>query len=264
MKKRAACTQIRGDWAEFCERLGFPTWQSSYSPCFCCAVPRASLYDATGASAFSCRRLLNDGVDYHQACKRCELLVRVTQDQYRRLCFLLRYDKREKGARGLSLVAPFPELKLKDGDRLEPCSDLPDVGAFFRISSFPPEGVPLLLWRAENETLCAVALDSLHTDHLGVMLACRHVAWEFLRSGVWRVAASNRTKNFKTSVLGCRSELWAWYASRRQSHSTENLTQVKVADVTRSPSGSMKDPKLKTRAAETWRMLLFLVHCLRP
>ena len=268
VKKRAACIQIRGDWAEFCERLGFPTWQSSYRPCFCCAASRASLYDATGASVFSFPHPLNDDVDYHRACERRELLVRVTQDQHRRLCLLLRYDKRQKGARGLSLAAPFPELKLKTGDRLEPCSDLPDVGAFFRISSFPPEGVPLLLWRAENETLClrrcplfnrdiglnpntAVALDLLHINHLGVMLLyCRCVAWEFLRSGVWGVAASNRTENFKISVLGLRSKLWAWYASRRLSHPTENLTQV--ADVTPGLFGSMEDPKLKTKAAETW------------
>ena len=127
--------------------------------------------------------------------------MRVTQDQHRRLCLLLCYDKRQKGARGSSLVAPFPELWLKAGDRLELCSDLPNVGAFFCISSFRPEGVPLLLWRAESETLClrrcplfnrdiclnpntAVALDLLHTNHLGVMLVyCRHVVWEFLRSG---------------------------------------------------------------------------------
>ena len=191
MKKRAACIQVRGDLAEFCERLDFPTWQSSYRPCFRCAVPRAALYDATGASVFSCPHPLNDGVDYHLACEGCELLVRVTQDQQRRLCLLLHYDKRQKGARGLSLVAPFPELKLKAGDRLELCSNLPDVSAFFRISSFPPEGVPLLLCRVENETLClrrcplfnrdiglnpntAVALDLLHRNHLCVMLVyCR-------------------------------------------------------------------------------------------
>ena len=97
----------------------------------------------------------------------------------------------------------------------------------------------------------AVAVDFLHTNHLGVMLVyCCHVVWEFLRSGIWRVAASNRTENFKTSVLGLRSELWAWYASRRQNHSTENLNQV--ADVTPGLFGSMQDPKLKTKAAETW------------
>ena len=43
---------------------------------------------------------------------------------------------------------------------------------------------------------------------------------------------SNRKENFKTSVLGLRSELWGWYASRRQSHTTEKLTQV--VDVTPS------------------------------
>ena len=146
--------------------------------------------------------------------------MRVTQDQHRRLCLLLRYGKRQKGARGLSLVATFSELKLKAGDRLEPCSDFPDVGAFFCILSFPLEGVPLLLWRAETETLClrrcplfnrdiglnpntAVALDLLHTNHLGVMLVnCRHVVWEFLRSGILGLAASNKTENFKTFVLG--------------------------------------------------------------
>ena len=89
MKKRAACIQIRGGWAEFCERLGFPTWQRSYRPCFSCAVPRDSLYGATGASVFSFPHLLNDDVDYHCACERCELLVRVTQGQHRRLCLLL-------------------------------------------------------------------------------------------------------------------------------------------------------------------------------
>ena len=92
--------QLASKSAEFCERLGFPTWQSSYSPCFFCAVPRDSLYDATGASVFSFPHALNEDVDYQWACGRCELLVRVTQDQHRRLCLLLRYDKRQNGARG--------------------------------------------------------------------------------------------------------------------------------------------------------------------
>ena len=107
------------------------------------------------------------------------------------------YDRRQKGASGLSLAAPFPELKLKAGERVELCSDFPDIGALLRTSSFLPEGVPLLFWEAENETLClcrcplfnrhivlnpntAVARGLLHTNHLGVMLLyCRHVAWEF-------------------------------------------------------------------------------------
>ena len=144
--------------------------------------------------------------NYQWACERCELLVRVTQGQHRRLCLLLPYDRRQKGASGLSLAAPFPELKLKAGERVELGPDFPDFGAFLRTSSFPPEGVSLLFWKAENETLClcrcplsnrdiglnpntAVALGLLHTNHLGVMLLyCRHVAWEFFCSGVRGVA----------------------------------------------------------------------------
>ena len=41
------------------------------------------------------------------------------------------------------------------------------------------------------------------------------------------------------------------------------LVCVQVADVTPGLFGSTEDPKLKTKAAETWGMLLFLVHCLR-
>ena len=81
-EESSCCIQIRGDWAEFCDRLGFPAWQSSYRSCFCCAVPRASLYDATGASVFSFPHPLNDDVDYHQACERCELPHRELNSSY--------------------------------------------------------------------------------------------------------------------------------------------------------------------------------------
>ena len=148
---------------------------------------------------------------------------------------------------------------------VSPCQTLVPTFQVMRLAAPQlTEGVPLILWRAENEMLCliglypntAAALDLLHINHLGVMLLyCRHVVWEFLRSGVWVVAASNRTENLKSSALGRR-----WYASRRR-HPTENLTQV--ADVTPSLSDSMEGPKEKKNAAETWCMLLFLVHCLR-
>ena len=123
------------------------------------------------------------------------------------------YDKRQKDARGLSLAAPFPELKLIAGDRFGTCLDLPDVGAFFRISSFPPDGVAV---DSLNGTLClhrcplfnrdigltpntAVALDLRHTYHLGVTLVyCRHDVWECLRSGVWEWLRQTERRTSKT------------------------------------------------------------------
>ena len=47
----------------------FPTWQSSYRPCFCCAVPRRCLHDAASASVLSPPHALNQDVDSHEACE---------------------------------------------------------------------------------------------------------------------------------------------------------------------------------------------------
>ena len=138
--------------------------------------------------------------------------------KHRRWCLSLRYDKRQKGARRLSLAVAFPQLKLKAGD-------------FARtfLMSAPSSAFHLSLLKAcrclsdgprTRRCVCAgarclnrdiglfpntaVALDLLRTNHLGVMLVyCRHVVWEFLRSGVWGVAPSKRTETFKTSVFGC-------------------------------------------------------------
>ena len=111
MEKRAACIQVRGDWAEFCERLRFPTWQSSYRPCICCALRRDSLYGATGASGFSIPHALNDDVGYRRACERCELLVRLTQDQHRRLCLFAALRQAPEGCSRFQLGGAVPRTE---------------------------------------------------------------------------------------------------------------------------------------------------------
>ena len=83
-----------------------------------------------------------------------------------------------------------------------------------------------------------------------MLLCCRHVVWEFLHRDVLGVAASNTSENFIFSVLGLPSKCWAWYASKRLDHLNENVSQV--ADACPSFFGSMEDPNLKTKAAETW------------
>ena len=181
--------------------------------------------------------------------------------------------KTPKRCSRFKLGGAFSELKLKAGDRLEPCSDLPDVGAFFHVSSFPPEGVPLLLWRPENAVSAQVPVveprhrfDSLHCSglgftpykpfgcHAGVLPPrCMGVlAQRCLGSGCVEQNGELQKNMFW---------LWAWYAPRRLSHATENLTQV--AGVTPGLFGRVEDPKLKTKVAETWGMLLFLENCLR-
>ena len=48
---KAAVVHLKGDWVEFCERYGFPTYASSLRPCFCCAAaPGAEMYSPVGVS----------------------------------------------------------------------------------------------------------------------------------------------------------------------------------------------------------------------
>ena len=47
---KACCLQLRGDWAEFCERLGFPTPSSGMRPCFCCSAFGQNMYSIAGCT----------------------------------------------------------------------------------------------------------------------------------------------------------------------------------------------------------------------
>ena len=42
--------RIKGDWEEFCQRLGLPTWNSGLRPCFCCVASGEAMYDPLGVS----------------------------------------------------------------------------------------------------------------------------------------------------------------------------------------------------------------------
>eukprot|EP00959_Pyramimonas_sp_CCMP1952_P227134 4749106-Pyramimonas_sp.AAC.1 len=41
---RIALVQIKGDWMELCSALGFPNWQTKYTPCIFCKATRDELY----------------------------------------------------------------------------------------------------------------------------------------------------------------------------------------------------------------------------
>ena len=126
---------------------------------------------------------------------------------------------------------------------------------------------PLLLWRAENEDAMSAQVPIVQPRHrcppnTAVGLGVLHIPFGchagVLVFGEWLHRTEQITSKFL--FLGLRSELWPWYAARRLGHPNENLTQF--PDVTPGLFGSIEDPKLKTMAAETRRMLLFLVRCL--
>jgi hypothetical protein len=118
LKMKAALVDLKGDWQEFCERLGFPTWQSGTRPCFCCAASGPGMYDPVGVSFLSNKWYTNTDADYASACDRCERWVEIVDAvQHKMIVDLLPYDKRGDGSKGRALRASFPELGLEVGDR---------------------------------------------------------------------------------------------------------------------------------------------------
>jgi len=58
------------------------------------------------------------------------------------------------------------------------------------------------------------------------------------------------------AVMSLKNELFSWYRRRRKSHPTEKLTEL--SDLVPKMLGTKADPQLKTKAAETFGILVFL------
>ncbi len=82
----------------------------------------------------------------------------------------------------------------------------------------------------------------------------------FVGAGVYGGNAANE-EGLVVALLAMRAQLFAWYRQRRGSHRGESLTQL--TDLTPSMVGTHTSKKCKTKAAETWSLLLFLLSELR-
>ena len=100
MRFKICLNQIRVDWAELCERFGFPTWQSVDPPCPCCNAFGDSMFRITGASALGMPRDCNTDEDVEAATCLCEITAVVMPAQHAPLVRLLAYDKRPQGNLG--------------------------------------------------------------------------------------------------------------------------------------------------------------------
>jgi hypothetical protein len=173
------------------------------------------------------------------------------------------------------LTEDVPALGLLKHDRLEPCDALGDVGAFESLV-VPVDGV--VFWRPSAETTTrhrnplfvqslglspnvAIIVDLLHTLYLGVMKTWARVAlWSLLLSGVYGDSGT-QAENIRSGVLVLRHSLMSWYSRRHAGNVNEKLTRV--ADFTVKMVGEPGDQVLKTKGAETWGILLFLLDELR-
>ena len=267
----AAVLFLKGDWAEFCERLGYFTPSTARRPCLCCSARRDTMMDPTGVSLLSMPWPVNSDGDWERACRDCEKHVVVPDaGVHRRLLASLWYDKRPRGAHGRALRQDVPELGLQTGDRLEPTPACPDIGGGVdEAREFP---LRLLFWRPASETMVrhrcplldpslglgatsCIALDTLHTLFLGPAHSyAKFGLWALLSSGAWGPARTQQ--ELPLALLRCRAELHAFYAERHQEYPAEGLTRM--SDLTVAMVGSRGQPKLKAKGAETWGLCVFI------
>lgn len=274
-KQRGMLLRIKGDWEEFCMRLGFPSWQSGTRPCFCCAASGPDLYDVSSVSVLSLPFYLNQDSDYDRGCQRCEIWVLVDENARKNILGRLQYDKRPQGSHGRSLVADIPELHLLAKDRLEPCKALPDVADFEELV-LPCR---ILFWRLSQETLCChrcplfdsrlgispsitIAIDLLHTLFLGPMMVwCRLVLWMLLQSGIWGAHETTDGERIQIGLMMFKAELFRFYERWSKDHRDEPLTRI--SNITLKMIGTKDDQKLKLKAMETYGMLMCLLDLLQ-
>ena len=79
----------------------------------------------------------NTNEDIEAATTACAIEVVIDEVWHRRLVKALKYDDDIRGSRGLALQRDMEGLGLLVGDRLDPSKNLPDVGKFKEISTFP-------------------------------------------------------------------------------------------------------------------------------
>ena len=274
LRFKVAILKLRGDWQEFAERLGFPTWQSGIRPCFCCNAFGIEMYKPVGVTLSNLPWSLNQDADYEAACDRCEIWVVLSNPlEHSTILSALHYDKRKAGSKGRSLLTDIPSFGLKQYDRLEPNATLMDVGKYENISSFPCR---VLFWRRSRETLCTrrsplfnprigitpgriIAICALHTLLLGPMLSWGKVAlWLLLLSGVWgRLEASSEAR-LKIAILNTRTALMHWYGQEQRA----GRIHTRIDYISTKMIGTITKPILKLKAMEGYGFSQFLVHCL--
>jgi len=261
---------VKGDWMEVACSLGFPSWMHLLMPCPMCWSPLSAIGLLQGLSALTLPWRKKTWLDYTAACNACEIVVDpLPQPLWRKMRASLAYDKRSgtSASHGRALEIDLPEVGLCKGDRLEPSTHCPDVGAGFDAAC--PQSVTF--WRPRAETLThhrnplfdeatgitpdrVIVVDWLHTGPLGVLkYFLAWLVWEFIKLNVWCAPAGPLEVRKEVSALRLRRELFAWYVTEAKA----GRNHCRVQDLTHSMLGSHEDPKLNLHAAEMVGFLHF-------
>ena len=202
----------------------------------------------------------------------CEHHVVIDAAMHRFMLEHMAHDRRKDGNKGRCLTANVPSLGLLAGDRLEASMYTPDPNAFEDITRFPH---PIVFWRCGEETLSrhrnpffvaelglaparALSVDSLHTVFLGVMQnLCRKTAWWLIAEAHAWGRYGNIDDTYATAVLVIRAELKVFYRKYDRANPLKKLTRVH--GFSRRTLGTPSERTCRTKAAQTWGFLLFLI-----
>ena len=216
---------------------------------------------------------------WEESCVKCEKTITVESMEH--LCRLktsLKFDRRKQGRLGLTLTNNIPELGLTKHMRLEPSWIQMDIGQVFKQNTVP---VQFTFWTRALETkarhrnplfdvaggfaigltILSLAADILHTVHLGIMQQfVLAVFWRILEADTWEIQTGSREELTTVGVQMLMKEYFAWFGKRAKQFPEEKLTRVNA--MRKSMLGEDESGPLKTKAAETFGLLLFSLDLL--
>lgn len=279
LRSKAIVLQLKGDWAEFCERFGYPSPKSVGRPCFCCNAHSNDRYSPAPISLVEQPWVTNTEDSFRRATELCEIRCCLRSIDFDVLVNLMQYDKRAYGKHGLVLQRDYAPLNLLKGDRLEPSYNLPDVNDFFGLHLFPTQ--ELTFWRVSRATLVwhrcplwcpeigltatdTIAIDLLHTYYLGPLQVWVKLGfWSLIDSGIWgsHCAAAEERQAIAIAAIGF--DLLQWYASYDRLHPGKPITRLHKLTSTKL-GGGRESRNFKYKAMETWGAALFLLDYMEP
>ena len=113
MGYKAACLYVKAVWTKYVHTVGLPTWHDGSRPCSGCNTHRSDMHVDAGNTPEKLRWVASDTAHWDTACSLCEVDVDTSSDAVRDdLVNSMKYDKKQVGSRGRSLVKEFPSLAL--------------------------------------------------------------------------------------------------------------------------------------------------------
>ena len=282
---RCAVIWVKGDLAELCHTLGFPSVNSNEDLCpFCVFCSKDTQERCRGTRRGDILWPQKISAGYDQACFGCSKLRIIWSEEQR--AAVIRdggLAPLEGKGRGLTLTSDVRShaLGLAKGDRLEPCESLQDPHAF-KVRAVPFQ---CLLWTvscsAQGSLLDPVvhrcplfdestgitpdniAIDALHTVYYGpVQRFASAVLWRVNLSNPWDVRGSTLDSRLEAGAARMRIDLFDW---QRKSNipAGERLgdwNQKMMGDrrgAQHSPEMAHPGCALKLKAAETGLILIW-------